>query len=62
MAVRAKAWSLCVEDTERFTFGQAFKAYITGDAVGNVLPLGPLASEGTKALLIRRNIATSAAF
>ena len=62
MAVRAKAWSLCVEDTERFTFGQAFKAYVTGDAVGNVLPLGPLASEGTKALLIRRNIATAAAF
>jgi hypothetical protein len=62
MAVRAKAWSLCVEDSERFTFGQAFKAYVTGDAVGNVLPLGPLASEGTKALLIRRNIATSAAF
>ena len=62
MAVRAKAWSLCVEDTERFTFGQAFKAYVTGDAVGNVLPLGPLASEGTKALLIRRNVATSAAF
>jgi hypothetical protein len=62
MAVRAKAWSLCVEDGERFTFRQAFKAYVAGDAVGNVLPLGPLASEGTKALLIRRNIATSAAF
>ena len=62
MAVRAKAWSLCVEDTEQFAFGQAFKAYVTGDAVGNVVPLGPLASEGTKALLIRRNIATSAAF
>jgi hypothetical protein len=62
MAVRAKAWSLCVEDAERFTFGQAFKAYITGDAVGNVLPLGPIASEGTKALLIRSNVATSAAF
>jgi len=62
MAVRAKAWSLCVEDTERFTFRQAFKAYITGDAVGNVLPLGPLASEGTKALLSRRIIPTSAAF
>ena len=27
-----------------------------------MLPLGPLASESTKALLIRRNIATSAAF
>ena len=62
MAVRAKAWSLCVEDTERFTFGQAFKAYITGDAVGNVLPLGPLASEGTKALLSRRVMPTPAAF
>ena len=62
MAVRAKAWSLCVEAGEHFTFGQAFRAYITGDAVGNVLPLGPLASEGTKALLSRRIIPTSAAF
>ena len=62
MAVRAKAWSLCVEDGERFTFGQAFKAFVTGDAVGNVMPLGPLASEGTKALLSRRDISTPAAF
>jgi len=62
MAVRAKAWSLCVEDGDRFTFGQAFKAFVTGDAVGNVMPLGPLASEGTKALLSRRDISTPAAF
>ena len=62
MAVRAKAWSLCVESDERFTFGQAFKAFVTGDAVGNVMPLGPLASEGTKALLGRRNLSTPAAF
>ena len=62
MAVRAKAWSLCVEETEHFTFGQAFKAFVTGDAVGNITPLGPLASESTKALLSRRNIPTSAAF
>jgi hypothetical protein len=62
MAVRAKAWSLCVEDGERFTFGQAFRAFVTGDAVGNVMPLGPLASEGTKALLSRRNLSTPAAF
>src|SRR5688500_19303363 len=54
MAVRAKAWSLCVEDTERFTFRQAFKAYVTGVAVGNVLPLGPLAGDGTNELLMRR--------
>ena len=62
MAVRAKAWSLCVEETEHFTFGQAFRAFVAGDAVGNITPLGPLASEGTKALLSRRNLATSAAF
>jgi hypothetical protein len=62
MAVRARAWSLCVEEGERFTFGQAFKAFVTGDAVGNVMPLGPLASEGTKALLSRHNLSTSAAF
>ncbi len=62
MAVRAKAWSLCVEDDERFTFGQAFKAFVTGDAVGNVMPLGPLASESTKALLSRRDLSTPAAF
>lgn len=62
MAVRAKAWSLCIEQNERFTFGQAFKAFVMGDAVGNVTPFGPLASEGTKALLSRRNIPATAAF
>ena len=62
LGARAKAWSLCVDDNERFTFPEAFKAYITGDAVGNVLPLGALASEGTKALMGRRIISTPAAF
>jgi uncharacterized membrane protein YbhN (UPF0104 family) len=62
MAVRAKAWSLCLEKQERFTFTQAFKAFVTGDAVGNITPLGPLGSEGAKALLSRRNISTPAAF
>jgi hypothetical protein len=62
MAVRAKAWSRCIEQGERFTFPQAFRAYVAGDAIGNVTPLGPLASESTKALLSRRNIPTTAAF
>jgi hypothetical protein len=62
MALRAKAWSLCVEDGDRFEFRQAFRAFVTGDAVGNVMPLGPLASEGTKALLSRRELSTPAAF
>ena len=62
MAVRAKAWSLCVEHGERFTFTQAFRAFVAGDAIGNLTPLGPLASEGTKALLSGRSIPASAAF
>jgi hypothetical protein len=62
MALRAKAWSLCVEPGEHFTFRQAFRAFVTGDAVGNILPLGPLASESTKALLGRRSVPTAAAF
>jgi hypothetical protein len=59
MAVRAKAWSLCVEDREQFSFRQAFAAFVTGDAVGNITPLGPLASEGTKAILSRQKLAGS---
>jgi hypothetical protein len=62
MAVRARAWSLCIEEGERFTFRQAFKAFIAGDAVGTITPLGPLGSEGAKALLSRRNIPATAAF
>lgn len=62
MALRSKAWTLCVDDHQRFPFLHAFRAYISGDAVGNVLPLGPLASEGTKALLSRRVMPTPAAF
>ena len=62
MAVRAKAWSLCIEENELFPFGKAFRAFVTGDAVGNITPLGPLASESAKAWLSRRNIPTAAAF
>ena len=61
MAVRAKAWSLCVEDADHFPFRQAFAAFVTGDAVGNVTPLGPLASESTKAILSRQNLVGSEA-
>ena len=62
MAVRAKAWSLCVEEQELFRFGRAFRAFVTGDAVGNITPLGPLASESAKAFLSRRSIPAGAAF
>ena len=62
MMVRAKAWSLCVEEGEQFSFGRALRVFIAGDAVGNITPFGPIASEGAKAMLSRRNLATSAAF
>ena len=42
----------------RFTLGQAFAAFLSGDAVGNVTPLGLLASEPTKLFLIRHRLAT----
>ena len=56
MAVRAKAWSMCVEQSERFTFREAFVAFVTGDAIGNVTLLGPVASESAKAILVRRQL------
>lgn len=56
--VRAAAWRLCIPPQARFGLGQAFAAYLSGDSVGNVTPLGLLASEPTKLLLIRHRLAT----
>ena len=56
MAVRAQAWALCVERLERFTFRDALMAFVIGDAIGNLTPLGPVASESTKAILSRQNL------
>lgn len=61
MAVRAKAWSLCVEERERFSFREAFVAFVTADAIGNVTLLGPVASESAKAILVRRLLPISSA-
>jgi hypothetical protein len=62
MAVRAKAWSLCVEQqNDRFTFGEAFTAFVSADAIGNVTLLGPVASESAKAILIRKLVPVSQA-
>jgi hypothetical protein len=59
MAVRSQAWALCVELPGRFGFRDALPAFLTGDAIGNLTPLGPLASEGTKAVLSRRRLPTT---
>ena len=39
-------------------FGRAFTAYVSGDAIGNLTPLGLVASEPTKVFLIRHRLAT----
>lgn len=56
--LRAAAWRLCIPPHARFSLVQAFAAYLSGDAVGNVTPLGLLASEPTKIFLIRHRLAT----
>jgi hypothetical protein len=56
--IRAAAWRLCVPPHVRPSLRQAFTAYLSGDAVGNVTPLGLFASEPTKVFLIRHRLAT----
>jgi hypothetical protein len=55
LALRAAAWSRCVEEG-RLTFRHACGAFLAGDAVGNLTPLGLVASEGIKAMLARRHL------
>lgn len=62
MAIRAKAWSLCsrAHGEAGIPFRDAFTAVLAADAVGNLTPLGLLASEPTKVVLARRHGSTIA--
>ncbi|HYH85119.1 MAG TPA: lysylphosphatidylglycerol synthase domain-containing protein, partial [Pyrinomonadaceae bacterium] len=55
-AVRALAWTLCFEQPHRLRFRDAFKAYLIGDAAGNIVPFGIVVSEPTKAALVRERV------
>jgi hypothetical protein len=55
-ALRAAAWILSIEPPHRLAFREAFAAVVAGDALGNVLPLGPLVSEPTKVAFVRRSV------
>jgi hypothetical protein len=57
-AVRAQCWRWCLLPGVPLDFRHAFAAFLAGDAVGNVTPLGMLASEPTKVLLTRHHLAT----
>ena len=56
--IRAAAWRRCIPPQARPSLRQTFTAYLSGDAVGNVTPLGLLASEPTKVFLVRHRLAT----
>lgn len=55
-ALRASAWRLCFERERRIPFRTAFAAVLAGDAIGNVTPLGLIASEPTKAAYVRHAV------
>lgn len=59
MACRTRAWMVCAND-EQLRFRDAFGAWLAGDAIGNLTPLGLLASEPTKILMVRTRISTVA--
>jgi hypothetical protein len=59
--LRAESWRLCMPPAVRMPFGRAFSAFLAGDAVGNVTPLGPVASEPAKVFLTRHRLATAEA-
>jgi hypothetical protein len=56
--LRAEAWRLCTPVSSRLKLRQTFMAFLSGDAIGNLTPLGLFASEPTKVLLIRHHLAT----
>jgi len=56
--LRAEAWRLCTPVGSRLTLRQAFMAFVAGDALGNITPLGLIASEPTKVFLTRHHLAT----
>lgn len=56
MLCRTKMWTVCANEPLRFR--DAFAAWMAGDAIGNLTPLGLLASEPTKILMVRTRIST----
>ncbi len=58
-AARARSWMACAEaGGERLRFRDALAAVLSADALGNLTPLGLLASEPAKVLLVRGRLST----
>jgi hypothetical protein len=56
MVARALAWSLCTEGPQPLRLRDTFPAFVTGDALGNLTPLGLFASEATKTMYVRHRV------
>jgi hypothetical protein len=56
--LRTACWRLCMPRGTHLPFARAFAAFLAGDAVGSVTPLGLLASEPAKVFLTRHHLAT----
>lgn len=56
--LRTASWRLCMPPGTRLPFPRAFSAFLAGDALGSVTPLGLMASEPLKAFLVRHHLAT----
>jgi hypothetical protein len=59
-ASRAIAWMLCIEGDRRLAFPDALSARLTGEALGNLTPLGLLVSEPAKAIYVRDRVPLAA--
>lgn len=56
LLARAWAWTLCTEGQPGLRVRDTFPAFLTGDALGNLTPLGLFASEATKAVYVRHRV------
>ncbi len=56
------AWIRCLEPPHTLRRPEAFAAVVSGDALGNATPLGPLVSEPAKVALVRTRVPLGVAF
>ena len=55
-ALRAIAWRTCLEPPYTMPLRDAFLAVVSGDAFGNLTPLGPIIGEPAKAAFVRGHV------
>ncbi|MEJ7615878.1 MAG: lysylphosphatidylglycerol synthase transmembrane domain-containing protein [Pyrinomonadaceae bacterium] len=61
LTVRTLCWMRCFEAPHQLRFRDAFRAYLIGDAMGNLMPLGIVVSEPVKAMMVRERVPLVAA-